>query len=205
LIALAANLGDDSGEQAHVGDLFARAQDYEHALAEYVLSLKSDHDNQAALAGAGRAAFQLGRYSLAYRYLEDAVVADPADIESAARLKTAELVMQMDPFQRQLSVAHRDRVVMAAFAAAGERIHSCSPVRDGAGSCPRRIRPGVLLTVGKTMRPQVTLAGLRRDPDLVESAMQLVFDIERQTNATCGHPNETDSALLLISRLHEGN
>src|SRR5580693_20415 len=42
LIALAANLDDDPAQHAHAGDLFLRAQDYEHALAEYRLSLKSE-------------------------------------------------------------------------------------------------------------------------------------------------------------------
>ena len=88
LIALAANLGDDLSQQAHVGDLFLRTQDYEHALAAYRLSLRANHHNPAALAGAGLAAMELGRYSLAQRYLEEAVAADPSDAQSAARLKT---------------------------------------------------------------------------------------------------------------------
>jgi len=39
----------------------------------------------------------------------------------------------------------------------------------------------------------------------VETAMDLVFGIERQTSATCGTPAGTDLALLLIAKLHEGN
>ena len=35
--------------------------------------------------------------------------------------------------------------------------------------------------------------------------MNLVFDIERQTNTACGSPTGVDLALLLISKLHEGN
>ena len=35
--------------------------------------------------------------------------------------------------------------------------------------------------------------------------MDLVFSIERQTNAGCGAPTGTDVALLLIAKLHEGN
>ena len=35
--------------------------------------------------------------------------------------------------------------------------------------------------------------------------MDLVFEIERQTSATCGTPTGADLALLLISKLHEGN
>ena len=60
-------------QQERVGDLFLRAQDYEHALGAYRESLKLERDNRAALAGAGFAAFQLGRYPLAQRYLQAAM------------------------------------------------------------------------------------------------------------------------------------
>jgi hypothetical protein len=55
------------------------------------------------------------------------------------------------------------------------------------------------------MQPRISEAQLKRDPDLVEAAMDLVFEIERQTNATCGSPEGSDMALLLIAKLHEGN
>jgi hypothetical protein len=55
------------------------------------------------------------------------------------------------------------------------------------------------------MKPQITEGGLRRKPELVEAAMDLVFDIERKSNVECGAPRGTDKALLLISKLHEGN
>ena len=56
-----------------------------------------------------------------------------------------------------------------------------------------------------TLRPQVTEQGLKQNPDLVEPAMDLAFQIERQTSIVCGTPSGTDLALLLIEKLHEGN
>jgi tetratricopeptide (TPR) repeat protein len=105
-----------------VGNLFARTQDYEDALAQYRLTLKMDHSNPVALAGAGLAAFKLRRYAVAQRYLQAALAADPSDAQNADRLKTAELVLRMDPFGRQISAAQRNRMVIAAFAAAGKRL-----------------------------------------------------------------------------------
>ena len=55
------------------------------------------------------------------------------------------------------------------------------------------------------MNSQVTAGGLRSNPDLIDSAMNLVFTIERQANEWCGKPTDTDSALLLIARLREGS
>jgi tetratricopeptide (TPR) repeat protein len=205
LIALAANLGDDPSQQGKVGDLFLRAQDYEHALAEYRLSLKSDHHNPTVLAGAGRAAFELGRYPLALRYLQSAVSASPGDAQSAVRLKTTELVLRMDPFRRQISVAQRNRIVREAFDAAGQRLKSCSAVGDSRGATPSPTPQQSLAENWEKMKPQITERGLRRDPDLVETAMDLVFNIERQTSSGCGSLTGTDTALLLIAKLHEGS
>jgi len=205
LIALAANLDEDPSMHASVGNLFIQAQDYEHALAEYHLSLKLGRHNPAALAGAGRAAFELGRYDLAQRYLEAAVAANPNDAQSAALLKTAELVLKMDPFRRQISVDQRNRIVIEAFAAAGERLKSCAAVGNTQGSASSAVSTPSLADEWTKMKPQITEQGLRRNPDLVEAAMSLVFNIERQANGACGSSTGVDLALLLISKLHEGN
>jgi tetratricopeptide (TPR) repeat protein len=205
LIALAANLEDDPSQQARVGDLFVQTQDYEHALAEYRLSLKAQPHDPAALAGAGLAAFQLGRYNIAERYLQAAMSANPNDAQSAARLKAAALIMQMDPFQRQISVAQRDRIVLEAFAAAGQRLESCSAAGAAKGPATIPVAQPALSEEWAKMKPQITEPGLRRDPDLVNTAMELVFSIERQTSNACGAASETDAALLLIAKLHESN
>lgn len=201
LIALEENLGNDASLQEHVGDLFVRAQDYEHALDAYRMSLKSDRHNEAALAGAGLAAFELGHYPLAERYLQAAVSENSSDVQSGERLRTTELVLRMDPFRRQIAAADRDRIVMEAFAAAGKRLSSCAtPKASGAAAA----QPSLADNWAK-MKPQISGQGLRRNPDLVEKVMDLVFEIERQTSATCGTPAGTDLALLLIAKLHEGN
>lgn len=202
LIALAASLGEGASDQVNLGDLFMRAQDYEHALAAYRLSLKSDHRNARALAGAGQAAFELTRYPLANRYLQAAVSANPGDTQSAKLLATTELVLQMDPYQRSISAAQRARIVMTAFKTAGERLKACGNLNSlarAAGSAPN------LAGSWTTMKPQISEIRLRRDPDLIESAMELVFNIELQTSTSCGAPEGKDEALLLIARLHEGS
>ena len=198
LIALAANEGEDATQQAQVGGLFLQAQDYEHALAAFRSSLKSDRHNAAAMAGAGLAAFNLGRYPLAQKYLEEALAANPNDKQSAAQLKTTESVLQMDPFRRQISAAERNRIVVGAFHTAGDRLKSCLTAHPSADSQN-------LAAPWDRMEPHIRESGLRRNPDLIESAMELVFNIERETNTSCGSPSGIDMALLLIARLHEGS
>jgi tetratricopeptide (TPR) repeat protein len=202
LIALQENLGEDPAQHKHVGDLFLRAQDYEHALAAYRISLRANRRDEMALEGAGRAAFQLGLYPLAERYLQAAVALNANDAESADRLKTTQLVLRMDPFRRQISANERDRIVAAAFATAGKRLSSCATPKAATASTSSQ--PSLDDAWAK-MRPRITEQQLRRNPDLVEQAMDLVFEIERQTSTSCGTPTGADLALLLISKLHEGN
>lgn len=197
MIALAANVGNQPSEQTQVGDLFVRAKDYQNALGAFQMALKSDRHNVDATAGAGLATFELGRYSLADRYLKAAVAANPHDAESAARLKTAELVLRMDPFQRGLSDAQRNQIVVDAFAAAGHRLESC-------GNASGEVAQPSLAETWQRLKPRITTWSLRRYPDLVETAMDLVFRIERENGAICGTPSGTDTALLLIAKSHEG-
>jgi tetratricopeptide (TPR) repeat protein len=203
LIALAENVGPDPAQQLRIGDLFVRAQDYEHALAAYNVTLKSDRHNPAALAGAGIAAFELGRYPVAQHYLQAAALANPNDSEINNRLKTTHMVLHMDPFRRQIPVAERDRIVVDAFAAAGQRFKSCPlPAMSATNSAGAQIS---FSDEWAKLKPEITETGLRQNPDLVEKAMDLVFRIERETSIVCGTPTGTDQALLLISRLHEGS
>ena len=233
LIALEANSGNDPVQQARVGDLFLRAQDYQHALAAYRESLRSDRNNEAAAAGAGWAAFEAREYAVAQKYLQAAVAINPKDTQSAERLKTTDLVLQMDPFQRGITAVHRNRMVVNAFATAGARLKVCSVPKPAAGTGPTALgataeqkqntapaaatgspattqsssaspatEPSLVDTWAE-LQGRITPRGLERDPDLVESAMDLVFEIERET-ASCGVVSPADQALLLISRLHEG-
>jgi tetratricopeptide (TPR) repeat protein len=201
LIALAENSEHDPALQERIGNLFLRAEDYEHALGAYNAALKSDRHDAAALAGAGYAAFELGRYQLAQHYLESAVRGNPNDPEIARRLETAQLVLHLDPFRRHIPIGDRSRIVAEAFAAAGQRLKSCAlPTTTAIGPVSARS----LSDEWQKLKPQITEAGLRRNPDLAEKAMDLVFRIERETNVACGTPTGTDLALLLISRMHEG-
>ncbi len=202
LIALAANDGNDAIEQAQLGTLFLRAQDYEHAFGAFRQSLKSDSHDHIALAGAGLAAFKLARYDVAEKYLQEAVTADPQDTQSAAQLKTAKDVLLFDPFHHELSANQRAHIVIEDFNIAGDRLKSCST--PGASGQPATSQT-TLADNWARMKPRIVESTLRRDPDLVESAMELVFNIERQTSTSCGVPTGPDMALLLIARLHEGS
>jgi len=201
LIALSENVGDEPKREEQIGELFVQAQDYEHALGAFRITLKTDRRNQAALAGAGNAAFQLQQYQLAGRYLQEAVAENPKDTQSASLLKTTETLLHMDPFQRQISASERSRRVTEAFDVVGQRLKNC-PVQ-GTG-----VHPGgsasSLNDEWNAMKPKITPRELRGNPELVDAVMDLVFRIERQSSLVCGTPTGDDLALTLIAKLHEG-
>ena len=148
------------------------------------------------------AAFELGRYPAAYRYLQAAVAANPKDAQIVTQLRTTDLVLQMDPFQPQISAEHRNWIVVTAFTAAGERLKAC---RAASGTASPAASQTSLAEGWRKMKPRINQTELKRNPDLADKAMDLVFDIERQTSVTCGTPTGTDLALLLIAKLHEGS
>jgi tetratricopeptide (TPR) repeat protein len=201
LIALAANLGDDPAERAHAGDLFLAAEDNGHALAEFRMSLERDPHNEDSLAGAGRAAFELARYPEAARYLREAVAAAPRDAASANLLREADRVLEMDPYRPGINATERDRIVIEDFAAAGARLDAC----NGAASSSPLMPWQTLRQNWTALKPRITPGGLRQDPDRVQAAMSLVFNIEHETAGACGLPSETDTALQLIANLREGS
>ena len=194
LIALAANLTPNTGLHTHIGDLFFQAQDYEHALAQYQNALKVNAHDTTALRGIGLAAFELGRYGLAQRYLQTAIAETPDPVIDDL-LKTSKLVLKMDPFIRQIPMSQRHQIVINAFATAGERLNACP--------LPATEQPSLDMR-WKVMKPQVTVAGLKKNPDLIDTAMNLVFAIEQAASVKCGEPTGKDRVLLLVSRLHEG-
>jgi tetratricopeptide (TPR) repeat protein len=200
LIALGAEVGDDPEQQLELGLSFLKVQDDQHALAAFRQALKADPRNQAALAGAGAAAFGMNDYLQAQRYLRAALTESPSDRDSANLLEVAEQVIRLDPFRRQLSAADRDRAVEGIFDTAGERLKTCA----AAASSPS-VAGGVqtLSEQWTKLKPQLR-GNLHRNPEAVNQALDLAFAIERQAGSKCGSGSSADAALFLISNLHEG-
>lgn len=204
LISWSAVLPANADLHLAVGELFAEAHDYEHALEEYREVLHRGK-NTSALAGAGKAAYQLGRYHTAQNYLTDAARAEPQDKEVKQMLDTSSAVLDADPFMRRLSSKERNVRVESAFAVAGERLQDCASAQkvdlkaaSASGGLPLLYQRWLVL---KSKEQKITSANA---PDVRDSAMDLVFDIEQQTQSICGPPVGKDEALLLLSQNPSG-
>jgi len=203
LIALAANVADNPAMHLQLGDLFYAAWDYEHALNEYALSLKTRPRDAAALSGAGRAAYQLNQFSNAEKYLQAAVQVRPSDTSLTSLLTETRLIMQMDPFQRRISFARRIGMVQEAFSVAGKRLKVCGEEKATAGAAGVPGAEAELQKRWNRMRRKISASALRRSPELTESAMELVFEIERTLEYSCSYPTPKDRALLRIAKVHQ--
>jgi len=211
LVALAASLPPDPELHLETAQLLMQAQDYPTALSEYEKAVMLDRGNAIALAGAGEAAYRAGRYRTAERYLQAAVNADTQDFDSRRLLESASLVLRADPFVRHISDAERNRRISAAFATSGEHLTSCAqqkgvnlaapPNTDASAPPP----PALVALESRWVSTKPDLTRLRSvaESDLPDAIMDLVFQIEQQTEIDCGEPQGLDEALLLISRNRE--
>jgi len=215
LIALAQVLPRDVSAHLAVASRFGQSEDLPDALAQYETALKLDQKNVAALKGAGEAAFQLGRYSTAQKYLRNAVELNPKDEGLHQRLETATLVLATDPFLLRISDAERNRRVVAAFDRAGERLKTCAAANrielpSAAPSSPPASTSASVHTslVDLWYEWNSARRDLRRlssgsNADMPDALMDLILQIEQQTARQCGQPSGADLALLLISRDRE--
>ncbi|MGH9355347.1 MAG: hypothetical protein ACRD10_04385, partial [Terriglobia bacterium] len=115
-------------------------------------------------------------------------------------------ILQINPFDRRVSVATRRHRVIAAFNLALDRLQECAKARGQ--PLPASSKPTDLQQAyadATKMKPKITRASLRRDPDLTDFAMDLVFKVEQLTAKQCGPPKGLDMALLLLSTGNGGS
>ena len=213
LIAMEAGLPADSQVHTRVAQLFLRIGDNRSAESEFLQALKLDRNNEAAAAGAGKASFNLGHYRTAILYLDAALAKGSHDQQTRDMLDTARLVLENDPFLRNLSALERQERILRTYLAATNHLDSClksqsatatPEATDSQGT--QRSVPALqnLVTRERQLRSQMRPAMLMKNPELPAAAMSFVFDVEEQTAQVCGEPSGIDQALLLIGRNREG-
>ena len=199
LIALEAGLPTRADLLLRIADLFAQAQDPEHALAEYRRVLQLDRASSEAAVGAGQAAFTLGRYRTARRYLEEATKASPQDPRIPQMLQVSKLILDEDPFSRGITLDERSHRVLTVFEQAGQRLENCLNSKQGASASvgPADTLPG-LKVQWENLNRRLRRLGRAGQSGLADEVMDLVLKIEQDT-AACAS-DSTDDALLLLAQ-----
>ncbi|MGH9470329.1 MAG: tetratricopeptide repeat protein [Terriglobia bacterium] len=201
LMALSSETPENAALRTQVASLFLEAQDYDVALEQYKRSLGLDRRQPEAWAGAGEAAFQLGDYRAAREDLAHAISERSRNPGVMRLYALAGHVLQMNPFDRRVPAAVRRRRVIAAFNQALKRLASCAASQhENLQVSPPQTGLQKLYATAAQMKPGETEQNLRRNPDLVDTTMQLVFQVERTTAGECGPPQGANQALLLIAQ-----
>jgi tetratricopeptide (TPR) repeat protein len=206
LMALATALPPVPAAHLQAAELFEQAQDNAGALAQYQEVLRVDPANSSALAGAGHAAYHAGNYATAQHYLQAAVDANHEDANSRQLLESADLILGTNPFHSHISDAERNRRIVAAFEQAEKRLTECAQQTGVDLKADATSSASPLSTLqSRWAATQPDLSRLRSpaETDLPDAIMDVVFQIERQTAATCSQPQGLDLALLLISQKGE--
>jgi tetratricopeptide (TPR) repeat protein len=203
-MALATSLPPEPSAHLQAAQLFIQAQDYSGALAQDEEALRIEPTTSAALAGAGQAAYQLGNYAAAQRYLQAAIKDNPEDALSRQLLATTELVLRSNPFRSHISDAERNRRIQAAFDQAEQRLEACAR-QTGVDlkTAPPASALARLQDRWTAARPDLAHLRSPAETDLPDTIMDVVFQIEQQTATICGAPQGLDLALLLISQKRE--
>jgi tetratricopeptide (TPR) repeat protein len=231
LMALATALPPTPAAHLQAAQLFAQAGDFTGALTQYRDALRLEPTDPAALIGAGEAAYHAGNYTAAQRYLQAALNLNPDDANVRQLLVTTELVLRTNPFRSHISDAERNRRITTAFTQSEDRLTACAQ-QSGINLTVAPATPSPQAPVTSSQSPQsqssqnllstssapqlsnlqsrwlATKPNLDRlrspaETDLPDEIMDLVFQIEQQTAATCGPPQGLDQALLLISQKRE--
>lgn len=209
LVALAAELPpQDAAGQTRLGTLLLRAGLNARALAAFRAALAAQPNLMSALKGASEAAFRMGEYQTARHYLLPVVAQDPKDQSALEMLNLCELVLKLDPFARGLTSGEQARRAFHDFQLALARAQKCpAPVAAPASRPASQTTPPAddfssLLSQADSAKSRVNERVLARNPDLLESTMDLVFKLEK-VSSPCGPASLEDKALGLLAQQSE--
>lgn len=206
IIALADNTSpEDFGGQKTVGNLLLRARMWSRALQAFQTLLSHDPDDEEALAGSATAAFQLGQYSQAEKYLERLPRERLADPGLARMRDISRSVLSLNPFAPGLSIDEKAKRTAKAIELAQARAAACARQNSGASSPGASTSaPASAIAISNQNTSDWTERNLRKYPERIKPAMSSVFEMEDAAAGLCGEPQGADYALWLIGRSRAG-
>src|SRR5215469_1771479 len=210
LIALEAEIPRRNGAVLHeqTGELFLRAGDANRALDEFRRALEGTHPPGDAMRGAGLAAFRMGNYRVAERYLERADRGQENEADVKADLETSRLILAWNPEAPRLTDAERRDRVRHDLAQVISRVESCANA-SGVG-LPEPANQTTLtdksddLTTqyaqAKTLQARLSDRDLARHPERLDAAINMIFELETTATQKCGEPTGLDGALEILGK-----
>jgi tetratricopeptide (TPR) repeat protein len=115
-------------------------------------------------------------------------------------LQTAKLAAENDPTEPRLAYGERAQRIRSGFSHAVNSLSVCSANQPANGA--------PLDTISKKLtafRPFLTMEKLRRSPDLVFAALDLIGEAESEMAKSCGPLQPLDRAWLLLAQKNRGD
>jgi len=228
LLAVAASLPPDPALHTQVGGMMLEAGANNRALEQFQKALEVDRRDHEALVGAGLASFALGDDRGVVRYLGQASREKPQpgqtgtlDPRASRDLSIATADLALDAFVPGLTTLERARRSEQSYETAEARLEDCAkslgvsfpkPNSLAASLAPAAVAsasnstqvPSDMLdayTEALKMRSSARESDLARNPQLIDSFMKLVIELESAATAHCGPPVEVeDEALARIAQ-----
>jgi tetratricopeptide (TPR) repeat protein len=197
-IALAAHLPSTTADRLQLAELFFRVDDFASAWENYSWVARREPHNQSALLGAGEAAFELGNYAQAKRYLS---AVSQRNSKAEKTLQTATLILDKDPLGQRITEGERLRRVGKDLNDVGKSVESCIDRQSNTASTQQL--NGVLDKLRK--QSQLWIINRRnQDPNILFSSLDLIYDAENALSSSCGPLAVSDRALLLVAQKARG-
>lgn len=204
LLIAAGNAPDNAGIEIQISSLLEAAGDHGNALHFYKRALQHRPVQLAALEGASRTAYALGRFQQAKELLEQTLnhpgfEKQPAELQNQYRNMLADsdhlLLLYPDP---DLSVRARAERILNNRKIASQRFTACFESKTTVSASLQALA-GEWKQLPQTMR----LLQLEQNPELEQNIMQLVYKTEQITAQQCGTPTGDDALLLKIANAPE--
>jgi tetratricopeptide (TPR) repeat protein len=201
LLILENDLPEDAAAQTAAAELFLQADDATHALKHFTRAIHLEKHDETALVGAGEAAFQLGNYAQAYRYLEAARGVKETD-QVRQVLSLTSMILSSDPLAPHLNQEERSQRLELGIKQALVRLQAC--IGLSAKDDTHEASLGALQDEAAAMQKKLKVTKVRRDAEQLSTGVELIARIEEATRLSCGEPEGIDRALLLIGRKYKG-
>jgi tetratricopeptide (TPR) repeat protein len=191
LIAASSEGGGDAAARTKLASMLLQAGDARRALQAFQ-GLASEGTNPEALAGAGIAAFQLGKYATALSYLNRA----PRTAATDEPRSISDLVVARDPLAARIGRTERVRRATDNIATVRGRLQACLP--QATGSAHEALSAALAdVGVNATRVPS-------GDRDALEDGVAAAGRAARALQQYCPSPDVADRALAIIAALHAG-
>jgi tetratricopeptide (TPR) repeat protein len=199
----------DLARQKEAGAYLLRTELWDRALVEFQSVLKFERRDDAALAGAGTAEYQLGQYAKALSYFEKLSRQKADDPQISSMFEVCRQFVAANPLQDGLSRQEKSRRTVAALVQAASRIADCahqhgesiSELHQVSGQPSNLDALQRLAAISRDNARNWSEENLELHPDRVNEAMKLVFRMENVAAQACGEPTMgPDRILWLVGR-----